>query len=198
MKIVNWFDDKRRVEEFRGWFTGESSYTTEQMNEYLDGLMAHVRYVQEAGKKLGVIEEQLLFHDQSKFSRVEFPAAVERFKAGDPNPNRYAAAWLNHVHQNAHHWQHWLFPDGFSPRGSSVEAGVMAMPEIYVREMVADWMGSSMAYTGSWDMTKWLVENMGRIRLHSRTAVMVRGLLIELGYSADVVGTPWAQEKVDG
>ena len=198
MKIVNWFDDKRRVEEFRGWFTGESSYTTEQMNEYLYGLMAHVRYVQEAGKKLGVIEEQLLFHDQSKFSRVEFPAAVERFKAGDPNPNRYAAAWLNHVHQNAHHWQHWLFPDGFSPRGSSVEAGVMAMPEIYVREMVADWMGSSMAYTGSWDMTKWLVENMGRIRLHSRTAVMVRGLLIELGYSADVVGTPWAQEKVDG
>ena len=162
---------------------------------YLDRLVNHIRYVREAGKQLGVLPRQLEWHDQSKFSLTEFPAAVERFHMGDPNPNRYAAAWLNHIHLNPHHWQHWMFPDGFTPKGSSVEDGVMEMPFPYVLEMVTDWMGSSMAYTGSWDMTEWLTKNMGRIRLHSRTAREVRNLLVALGTPHAVVDLPWAQER---
>lgn len=61
--------------------------------------------------------------------------------------------------------------------------------------MVADWLGSSMAYTRSWDMTKWLTENLGRIRLHSATAYEVRGVLKRLGYPAEVVNLPFAHEK---
>lgn len=189
-------NDENEVADFAAWWLQyETTLPESAVKAYLDDLVKHIRYVIEAGRRLGVPEFQLQHHDESKFSVEEFPAAVERFKAGDPNPDRYAAAWLNHVHKNPHHWQHWMFPDGFTPRGSSAEAGVMAMPEEYVREMVADWMGSSMAYTGSWDMTKWLVDNMGRIRLHSRTAAAVRGVLAELGYSDDVLATPWAQEK---
>lgn len=195
MKIHNWFDNKDYVANFRLSMIGQGQYHNGQLEDYLSSLLAHIRYVQEAGLRLGVAKSQRAEHDQSKFSEVEFPAAVERFKAGDPNPDRYARAWLNHVHKNPHHWQHWMFPDGFTPRGSSVEAGVMAMPEEYAREMVADWMGSSMAYTGSWDMTTWLVENMGRIRLHTATAATVRGILAELGYGEEVIATPWAHEK---
>lgn len=161
---------------------------------YLDSLVKHIRFVREAGRRLGVLPRQLEWHDQSKFFLAEFPAAVERFHMGDPNPNRYAAAWLHHIHCNPHHWQHWMFPDGFTPKGSSVEDGVMEMPFPYVLEMVADWMGSSMTYTGSWDMTEWLTKNMGRIRLHSRTAREVRYLLAALGYPHAVVDLPWAQE----
>ena len=162
---------------------------------YLDSLAKHIRYVREAGQMLGVSPHLLKWHDQSKFTLTEFPAAVERFHAGDPNPDRYAAAWLHHIHYNPHHWQHWMFPDSFTPKGSEVEAGVMEMPRKYFLEMVADWMGSSMAYTGSLDMTKWLTENMGRIRLHSRTAYLVRELLLDLDYPREVVDRPWAQEK---
>ena len=165
---------------------------------YLNDLVRHIHCVRQAGDSLRVLPRLLRQHDQSKFSLIEFPAAVERFRGGDPNPDRYAAGWLHHIHSNPHHWQHWMFPDGFTPRGSSVEGGVMEMPREYVLEMVADWMGSSMTYTGSWDMTKWLTENMVRIRLHSRTAQAVRKLLRELGYPDEVVMLPWAQEKNRG
>ena len=163
---------------------------------YLDSLVKHIRYVREAGRRLGVLPRLLEWHDQSKFSLAEFPAAVEKYHMGDPNPGRYAAAWLHHIHCNPHHWQHWIFPDGFTPKGSSVEAGVLKMPFSYILEMVADWMGSSMTYTGSWDMTEWLTQNMGRIRLHSRTAQEVRYLLAALDYPWAVVELPWAQERV--
>lgn len=161
---------------------------------YLESLVRHIRYVREAGARLRVLPKLLLIHDQSKFSDIEFPAAVDRFHGGNPEPDVYTAAWLHHVHHNPHHWQYWMFPDGFSPKGSSVEAGVMEMPRQYVLEMVADWMGSSMAYTRSWDMTKWLTENMGRIRLHSKTARAVRELLWALDYPDEVVERPWAHE----
>lgn len=32
----------------------------------------------------------------------------------------------------------------------------LPMPEKYVREMVADWMGASKAYDGKWPKEKWL------------------------------------------
>lgn len=178
---------------------------------YLNSLAEHIRYVRLAGVLLLAqldwgegddpkgeaavrLPHLLGIHDQSKFSDEEFEAAAERFHGGDPNPDRYGRAWLHHVHANPHHWQHWIFPDGFVPRGTSVEAGVMEMPPEYALEMVADWMGSSMAYTGSWDMTKWLNGNMGRIRLHTKTAACVREILRATGYPDEVVGQPWAQE----
>lgn len=57
------------------------------------------------------------------------------------------------------------------------------MPENYLREMVADWMGSSMAYTGSWDMREWLNTNLPKIRLHSYTREELVYVLNELGYT---------------
>lgn len=104
---------------------------------YLDSLVLHIKSVREAGRRLRVLSQLLELHDQSKFSAYEFRAAVDRFHGGDPEPDAYAAAWLHHVHNNPHHWQHWMFPDGFSPRGSSVEAGVMEMPRQYVLEKKA-------------------------------------------------------------
>jgi len=56
------------------------------------------------------------------------------------------------------------------------------MPEMFALEMVADWMGSSWAYTGSWDMSAWLTKNIPRIRLHPGTATFVGDVLDGLGY----------------
>lgn len=186
--------DKEEVELFRRTQIAKGGDPA-HVNPYLDSLVTHITHVREAGRKLGVPDVQLMDHDDSKFSDVEFLAAAENWHGGAPNPDRYARAWLNHIHQNPHHWQHWIFPDGFIPKGADVERGVMEMPQDYALEMVADWMGSSMAYTGSWDMTEWLKNNMPRIRLHSKTAVYVRGVLTGLGYGPDVTDMPWAQEK---
>ena len=192
--MQNWFDDEAELYKYRLKRIREGGDPI-QVAAYLYSLVNHIRYVQEAGLRLGLSETQLQAHDASKFSDDEFLAAVERFHGGDPNPDRYARAWLHHIHHNPHHWQHWMFPDNFVPRGSSVENGIVEMPYEYALEMVADWMGSSMAYTGSWDMADWLHKNMPRISLHSATAALIRETLDMHGGYADVVYMQrWAHE----
>lgn len=163
------------------------------LRKYQESLEAHILYVQQAGRRLGVAEHQLEIHDQSKYSMEEFPFYAMYFH-GHGDPDGFAAAWLHHMNHNPHHWQHWIFPDGFTPKGSKVENGVVEMPERYALEMVADWMGASMAYTGSWDMTKWLWENMPRIRAHSNTANYLRGVLDMEGYADTVFVQRFAHE----
>ena len=177
-----------------------SQVTTETALAFARSLENHIALVQEACIKLGVPYEQYSIHDESKYSMEEFGAYAQNFH-GNKSPvdaarigDNFAKAWLHHIHHNPHHWQHWLFADGWTPKNSTVVNGAIAMPSMYALEMVADWMGASMAYTGSWDMMSWLWENIPRIRLHPDTANFVRGVLGGLGY-ADVVGMPFAGEK---
>lgn len=152
---------------------------------FADSLREHIAFVQEAGVKIGVPPIQIFLHDMSKWSREEFPGYAMHFKGGGV-PDAFSLAWLHHIHHNPHHWQHWIFSDGFTPKGSAVESGCVEMPQNYALEMVADWMGASMAYTASWDMADWLWKNIPKIRVHSRTAAYLQEVLDGLGY-ADVV-----------
>lgn len=70
------------------------------------------------------------------------------------------------------------------------------MPNWYAIEMIADWMGASMAYTGSWDMQEWLYKNMPSIFLHSQTAGFVRGILDHLGYADTVYAQRFGHETI--
>ena len=153
--------------------------------DYAESLRDHIKYVREAGEMIGVLPEQLEVHDESKWSVAEFRGYAMHFKGGGA-PDEFAAAWLHHIHANPHHWQHWTFSDGYTPKGSSVENGAVEMPKHYALEMVADRMGAEMTYGGSWDMTDWLQKIIPRIRVHSRTAIYLREVLDGLGY-ADVI-----------
>jgi len=155
------------------------------VDSYTESLVAHIAYVQEAGRKIGVPESQLEIHDLSKWTDAEFLGYAKHFKGGGA-PDDFANAWLHHIHFNPHHWQYWLFPDNYTPKGSKVESGAVEMPQNFALEMIADWMGAGRAYAGSWDMAAWLSENIPRIRVHSQTAAYIRGILDSLGY-ADIV-----------
>lgn len=174
------------------------NYTTAEM-KYTESLKKHIYFVVQAGRMIGVNESQLAIHDNSKWTEHEFPYYAAFYHGDDKeNPvvaDGYAYAWLHHVHNNPHHWQHWMFPDNHVPRNSSVENGVVRMPNWFAIEMIADWMGSSMAYTGSWDMQDWLYKNMPRIHLHSETADFVRGALDGLGYADTVYAQKFGHEK---
>ena len=154
---------------------------------FSDSLSEHIAYVRKAGKVIGVPQNQLEIHDASKWTEAEFPGYARHFNDGGA-PDEFAKAWLHHIHHNPHHWQHWIYPDGFTPKGSNVENGVVKMPDNYALEMIADWMGASRAYTGSWDMGDWLYKNMPLIRVHSETANYIRQELDKIGY-ADIVYT---------
>ena len=148
---------------------------------YLVTLYTHIGYVREAGKKLGVPEALLIAHDATKASVSEIGPYSKHFQGGGA-PKEFPYAWMHHISHNPHHWQHWLFPDSWSLRDSDVVGGALPMPECFALEMVADWMGSSKAYTGDWDMSDWLSGNIPRIRLHPETALFVGDVLRSLGY----------------
>lgn len=152
---------------------------------FFESLYQHKRYVYEAGLLVGGIPLERLFnHDASKFLPEEFPHYARHFFGDKGDPDGFASAWLHHIHHNPHHWQHWIFPDGFSPKGSQLDRGLVPMPEIYVREMVADWMGASRAYTNSWDMTDWLAGHLPKLEtnLHNITIIQLSQVLLDLGY----------------
>lgn len=139
----------------------------------------------------GIPYWRLFNHDASKFTSEEYPHYARQFHGDRGDPAGFARAWLNHIRHNDHHWQHWLFADGYSPAGSGVDptTGALPMPEICVREMVADWMGAERTYGGSWNMTLWLDGNLdlgdsssSRIKIHPETADILLDVLLDIGY----------------
>lgn len=142
--------------------------------DYLKSLLLHKWYVFLAGLETGVPVWRLIVHDWQKFTPSEFPKYARYFFGGkqekDKEPFMYA--WLHHVHYGPHHWEYWLLNPNYN--FASGENGKLPMPETYVREMVADWMGASRVYTGSWDMTEWLKKNLPRIRPNMHIVTIAR------------------------
>ena len=160
--------------------------------KYLKSLLWHKYYVFVAGRKLGVNLWQLLVHDFTKFSKVEFISYAQYFYGDWPETAKgpleyrhliktkadvkaaFDKGWLHHLHHNPHHWQYWLLQnddDGLV---------VLYMPQKYSREMVADWLGAGRAYNGVWDMTKWLDGHFAGIQLHPDTRAYVESLLTSI------------------
>lgn len=160
------------------------SITKDVAEAFLQSVCDHIMHVRTAGEMVGVDKHQLRWHDGTKLGVEEFPAYARQFHGDKGDPTGFAESWLHHIHHNEHHWQHWIFPDGFTPKGSTVEDGVCWMEERWIKEMVADWMGASMAYTGSWDMSDWLKANLPKVRLHSASWPTLKGVLrnLEHGY----------------
>lgn len=176
---------------------------SEAVDAYASRLMAHISCVYEAGLRLGLPESQVMLHDLSKWGPQQFLAYARYFQEGrDQSPvdsgdvgADMAAAWLDHIHKEPHHWEHWLFPaQGWKPDSKALDGNALPMPDRYALEMIADWQGASRVYTGSWDISEWLCRNAGRIILHCQTEAFVKAKLIEIGYP-DVVflqfGSEW-------
>jgi hypothetical protein len=150
----------------------------EWVEKYTDSFASHLRYYRQAADKLGVDKSLVLIHDNSKSMDEEFPWYVRRFGGEIKDDPEWLAAWNHHIHNNPHHWEYWI-----TPGGNNEPNTILPMPERYVLEMVADWMGSGRAYTGDWDMTDWLSRNLSKIKIHNKTRDNVEKILVDkLGY----------------
>lgn len=130
---------------------------------------------------LGCIELDIplhgLVHDLSKFSRAEWKTYVDKFYPKcmltgmeHIRAAAFGEAWLHHIHCNPHHWEHWIIPG---------KEECLRIPEVYCREMVADWTAMSRA-KGESDCSKWYESQKDIIKLHpaSRQNIecMIRGI----------------------
>jgi len=158
------------------------------MNQYLKQLkviLLHKWYFFKAGRYLGSPLWLCLIHDISKFAPVEF-INYSRWFGGVKDRLGWAKAWRHHAHHNRHHPEHWILswrgdPDFYNDIGESLAqfVTVLPMPELYVREMVADWMAASKTFTGSFDIAVWLNENGPKMNLHDDTIAEIHSVMME-------------------
>lgn len=169
-------------------------------------VMTHKWFVFLAGLKTKAPLWRLITHDLSKLSPAEFCGYADYFHTsqewkdrevfrntgkyglealipyGELASDRFSLAWLHHQNANPHHWEHWLR----RPKGTPAP-----MPEWAVREMVADWMGAGRVYGGEWPEEndwKWFCDNVGKMRFHGDTVVVLAKVLSEVGCPMDVRG----------
>ncbi len=157
----------------------------EVYTKYAESLKLHISCVVEAWvETLGLDYGEIEYHDESKWHPDEFQFYAKHFYGGG-DPVGFSRAWLHHLHNNPHHWQYWMFPDGWSMKDSNVVDGCLPMPANCIMEMVADWMGASKAYTGEWNMTVWLDKNFCKVKLHPASMYAAKNILLELGYNPE-------------
>lgn len=155
---------------------------------YLWSLLQHKWSVLKASRWTGVPLWRAIIHDWSKFLPVEF-INYARWHFGAQSLDGWAKAWGHHQNHNPHHPEYWLLswrgdPDSYHGLGQHVAdfVTVLPMPEIYVREMIADFFGASKIYTGSWNIDNWLNENGPKMILHDETKRLIATVMFELAY----------------
>lgn len=142
--------------------------------KYASYVARHKWFVFIAGRRTGAPLWRLVIHDWSKLSPAEWTPYVDLFYGPERTPAvraAFDAAWLHHQHRNPHHWQHWLLQEDDGP------VKTLEMPQKFVREMVADWMGAGRAITGKWEVHDWYAKNCHKIRLADVTRTNVERLL---------------------
>lgn len=121
-------------------------------------------------------------HDESKWKRDEYGPYDDFFygarginrkdggsgtkgKADDDIWMAFNYAWLHHIHNNPHHWQHWVLINDDEEDGNTV----LEMPDRYIFEMIADWWSFSWRNNDLYELFNWWNDHCDRIKLGIRT-----------------------------
>jgi len=151
--------------------------------KYAWTILKHKYFFAIAAWKVGKIGlRRILAHDLSKFSWAELRHYGRQFYGEPKDSEAWDRCWLHHQNLNDHHWEYWIPRKKLTVMGNQVPQQPLPMPEVCVREMVADWMAASRAYTGDWDMECWLIETLPRLNLHPETLGRVERILKSIGY----------------
>lgn len=147
------------------------NYFNNKYVKYLFYVLKHKYYVFKYGLKFKVPIINLIIHDWDKFLPSMIVSYTNYFynkenKKGylhQPMDNdQFDLSWLQHIHYNKHHWQHWILQndtDGLK---------VLKMPEVDCLEMIADWYGAAEAQDNPY-VKGWYLKHYQDIKLHTET-----------------------------
>lgn len=125
------------------------------------------------------IATQILMHDNSKTSKEEYAAYREYFYGGNRSfleVTNYQKAWLHHIHNNPHHWQHWVLINDDQDEGEVA----LEMPYECIIEMICDWWAFSWQKGDLSEIFSWYDKHQNYIKLASGTRRIVEDILWEL------------------
>ena len=104
----------------------------------------------------------------------EYDAYDQYFYGGDKEDpivkEAFNLAWLHHIHNNPHHWQHWLLVN------DTDGTYALEMPEEYVYEMICDWWSFSFKINKLDEIFSWYEKHRDMV-LHKNTRKLVEDLL---------------------
>jgi hypothetical protein len=150
---------------------------------YLKYVLRHKWFVYVAMIKIKSAPTELAIlaftHDMSKFLPVEFGPYAKTFydkngaKQYQPDMD-FDTAWNHHQKANKHHWQYWIL------NMDSGETRILPMDDIYIYEMVADWMGAGRAITGRWEVGEWYKKNHDKMKLHPYSREIAEAIIAEV------------------
>ena len=131
------------------------------------------------------------FHDASKLSSEEYDAYDAYFYGEERTPEIEEAfdyAWLHHIHENPHHWQHWILKEDDSVNdGDYMAVKCLDIPDNYIIEMIADWWSFSWKnylITGNkkelYSIFDWYDAHLNSIKMHPNSKKKVEDLLAQI------------------
>lgn len=126
-------------------------------------------------------------HDQSKGSPEEYEAYDNYFYGNNRSyavVNDFNRAWLQHIHNNPHHWQHWILINDEPGEGEII----LEMPYNYILEMICDWWAFSFASGNLREIFSWYDAHKDYIKLHPTSRKNVEFILDTLKKRLDAVG----------
>lgn len=115
-------------------------------------------------------------HDHSKYGDDEWDAYDAYFYGKSRSfevVENFKRAWLHHIHENKHHWQHWVLIG--DDKGEGLEA--IEIPDCYIMEMVCDWFSFSLMNHNIENILNWYAEHRDTIIMHERTRRKVEDIL---------------------
>lgn len=123
------------------------------------------------------IEHQITYaHDASKDSQEEYDAYDKYFYSNNKSykvVEDFNYAWLHHIHNNPHHWQHWVLINDDPEEGMKI----LDMPVNYIIEMICDWWAFSWKSGDLYGIFDWYNEHKDYMKLSDDTRRAVEGLL---------------------
>lgn len=121
----------------------------------------------------------ILSHDESKMSKEEYDAYDVYFYGGNRSykvVQDFKLAWLHHIHNNPHHWQHWILINDDPKNGMTI----LDMPYEYIIEMICDWWAFSWASDNLYEIFNWYEVRKEYIKLSDTTRKTVEDILSKL------------------
>lgn len=130
-------------------------------------------------------EHQICFlHDHSKSQSDEYEAYDAYFYGGNRSyqvVQDFNYAWLNHIHRNPHHWQHWILLNDEPNEGEII----LDMPYNYILEMICDWWAFSWSKGNLRAIFDWWNEHSKWIKISDKTRQTVITILDKIATKLD-------------
>lgn len=150
------------------------AYIREHRENVEKGFQWMVEHFRENLEKIGMGELEWLIahHDYSKESQEEYTAYDDYFYGRNRSfavVRDFNFAWLHHIHNNPHHWQHWVLIND-DPENGTVG---LDMPAKYIIEMICDWWSFSWKTGNLFEIFNWYEKHKDYMILSNQTRIFV-------------------------